>query len=78
MNDSFAWRSIVGIPGTCRFSLGNRKFILKMCLGPSPGRWCGGSDFRDKVREGETPMVKGVLHFMLNSEKLSCHGRIQT
>lgn len=32
MNDSFAWRSIVGIPGTCRFSLGKQKVYLKDVL----------------------------------------------
>jgi len=37
----------------------------------TPGRGYGGSGSLDKVREGESLLVKGVLHFALHSEELS-------
>jgi hypothetical protein len=41
-----------------------------------PGRACGESGSPDKVSEGDSLLVKGVLHFMLSSDDLSGHGRL--
>ena len=47
---------------------------LPKTTGPSPGRGCGELGSPDKAREGETLLVKGVLHFARSSEELSGHG----
>ena len=54
---------------------------LSRTTGPSPGRRCvcgcvGVCVLSDKVREGETLLVKEVPHFTSYSEELSGHGRL--
>lgn len=41
-----------------------------------PCRGCGRLDSPVNVRAGEAPKVKGTLHFVPSSEKLSSHGRL--
>jgi len=41
-----------------------------------PDSRCGESGSPDKVREGETLLGKGVLHFLPSSEELSGHDRL--
>jgi hypothetical protein len=54
----------------------------RKCLGlwrttqSSLGRGYGESGSSDIIREGEALLVKGVLHFMLSSEKLLGHSRL--
>lgn len=80
MNASLIWRGIPRISGTCwansyQGERGKGKeevelVSLSRATGPSSDRGCRGSVSPDKIREGEVPLVKGVIHFVHSLEDL--------